>query len=254
MRKIVVTAAVGLALFAGAQHARAQFGPIDDLKVAKPEDKQDVESKSAPEGATVLFDGKSLDDHWEKKDGGAKPEWEIKEGGAAQVKGGDIVTKEKFNEPILLHVEFRTPYQPNDQGQGRGNSGVYMQGRYEIQVLDSYGKPIEQYEMGDCGSIYGVAKPKVNATKPPTVWQSYDIEFHPPKFDGEKLVEPARMTVHQNGVLIHENQKLVDAKGPVFNTTAGMGGDPKTPGPILLQDHGNPVQYRNIWVKKLDQK
>lgn len=226
--------------------ASAQYGPIDDLKIARPEDKQDVKPTPAPEGATVLFDGKNLKEMWAKKDGGGEPEWELVEGGAMQVKGGDIVTKQTFDGPIHLHVEFRTPYQPGDAGQGRGNSGVYLQGRYEVQVLDSYGKPIEQYEMGDCGCIYGVAKATENACKPPTVWQSYDIEFTPPKFEGDKKVAAGRMTVLQNGRKIHDNVEIT-----VDNTTSGMGGDPKTPGPVMLQDHGNPVQYRNVWVKKL---
>jgi hypothetical protein len=243
MLRFAVLFAVSVAMLPAV--ASAQYGPIDDLKIAKPEDKQDVQPTPAPEGATVLFDGKNLKEMWAKKDGG-EPEWELKDGGAMQVKGGDIVTKEKFKEPIHLHVEFRTPYQPGDAGQGRGNSGVYLQGRYEVQVLDSYGKPIEQYEMGDCGSIYGVAKATENACKAPTVWQSFDIEFTPPKFDGDKKVAPGRMTIHQNGRKIHDDVEI-----SVDNTTSGMGGDPKTPGPIMLQDHGNPVQYRNIWVKKL---
>jgi hypothetical protein len=157
-----------------------------------------------------------------------------------QVQGGDIVTKEKFGESFKLHVEFRVPYMPKATGQGRGNSGVYLQGRYEIQVLDSYGLDSKD---NDCGGIYGVAKPLVNACKAPTVWQSYDIEFHSPKFADGKKTEPARVTVLHNGIKIHDDVKITKD-----NTTAGLGGDPSTPGPILLQDHGNPVQYRNIWL------
>jgi hypothetical protein len=223
--------------------ARAQYGSIADVKVAKPEDKQDVPATPPPAGAIVLFDGKSFEQF--EKQGGGKPEWELKEGGAAQVKGGSLVTKMKFNEPIRLHVEFRTPYLPDQSGQGRGNSGVYLQGRYEVQVLDSYGIPHEKYQMNDCGSIYGVAIAKHNACKAPTVWQAYDIDFTPPKFDGDKKVAAGRITVVQNGVKIHDDQEIT-----VDNTTSGMGGDPKTPGPIMFQDHGNPVQYRNIWVMK----
>ena len=231
------------------QTARAQFEGTGDLHIIRPEDKQDAKSTPAPQGATVLFDGtpQSLKQNWQKQDGGGEPAWEVKDG-AALVTGGSIVTKEKFNEPILLHVEFRTPYQPDKTGQLRGNSGVYLQGRYEVQVLDSYGVSKDKYAMQDCGSIYGVAVAKQNACKAPTVWQSYEIEFHPPRFDAAgKKTAPARMTVTHNGVKIHDNQEI-----NVDNTTSGMGGDPKTPGPVMLQDHGDPVQYRNVWVKKLD--
>ena len=228
--------------------ALAQYGDISDLKVARAEDKQDVKPTPAPPGAQVLFDGtpETLRQNWQKQDGGGEPAWEVKDG-AAQVKGGSIVTKEKYNEPILLHVEFRTPYEPKKQGQLRGNSGVYLQGRYEVQVLDSYGIPMEKFAMQDCGSIYSVAVAKQNACKAPTVWQSFDIEFHPPTFDAAgKKTAPARMTVTHNGVKIHDDQEI-----KVDNTTSGMGGDPKTPGPVMLQDHGDPVQYRNVWVKTL---
>lgn len=218
--------------------AFAQYGDISDLKILKPEDKQDVKSTPAPSGAVVLFDGKTIDG-WTKRDG--KPAaWKLVDGRAMEVKGGDIITKDKFNGTFKLHVEFRVPYMPKASGQGRGNSGVYLQGRYEVQVLDSYGLKSKD---NDCGGIYGVATPLVNACKAPTIWQSYDIDFTSPKFENGKKVEPGRITVFHNGIKIHDNVKIT-----VDNTTAGLGGDPSTPGPIMLQDHGNPVQYRNIWV------
>ena len=229
--------------------ARAQFELASDAKIARPQDKQDVESKRAPAGAKVLFDGSadSLKANWEKQDGGGEPTWEVKPGGVMQIKGGSIVTKEKFNEPILVHVEFRTPYEPHQIGELRGNSGVYLQGRYEVQILDSYGVPDDKLRLADCGSIYDVATPKHNVSKAPTVWQSFDIEFHPPRFDASgKKTAPARMTVFQNGEKVHDNQEI-----KLDNTTAGMGGDPKTPGPIMLQDHGDVLQFRNVWVKPM---
>lgn len=220
----------------------AQYGDISDLKLLKPEDKEDVKSTPAPAGAIVLFDGKSLE-NWVKKDGKTPARWKLVEGGAMQVQGGDIITKQKFDGRFKLHVEFRVPYEPKQTGQGRGNSGVYVQGRYEVQVLDSYGLKSGK---NDCGAIYEVAAPLVNVCKAPTVWQSYDIEFHSPVFHDGKKVEPARMTVYHNGVKIHDDVKI-----PVNVTRAGMATDPATPGPILLQDHGNPVQYRNIWLLPL---
>jgi hypothetical protein len=216
------------------------YGDISDLKLNKPEDKEDVKGAPPPKDAVVLFDGKGVD-NWTKPDGKAA-EWELKPGGAMQVKGGNIITKDKFDGSFTLHVEFRVPYLPDKKGQERGNSGVYVQGRYEVQVLDSYG--LESKD-NDCGAIYEVAAPKVNACKAPTVWQSYDIEFTSPKCQDGKKVENSRMTVYHNGVKIHDNVEV--AKD---NTRAGLGGDVCTPGPIMLQDHGAPVQFRNIWLVK----
>ncbi len=219
------------------------YGSIDDLKLLKSEDKVDMPTVPPPTGAIILFDGKSLDG-WTKKDG--KPaEWKLVVGGAMEVNHtGDIMTGQEFAGHFKLHVEFRVPYMPKAKGQARGNSGVYLQGRYEVQVLDSYGLDSKH---DDCAAIYEVAKPLVNACKAPTVWQTYDIEFHGPVFKDGQKAEPVRITVYHNGVKVHDNV-AVDKD----NTRAGRGGDPAQAGPILLQDHGNPVQYRNIWLIKLD--
>jgi hypothetical protein len=223
---------------------------ISDLTVAKPADKEDAKGTPPPKGAIVLFDGKSLDS-WTKINGKDAAEWKLVEGGAAQVNGtGNIITKEKFDGSFKLHLEFRVPYMPTAKGQGRGNSGVYVQGRYEVQVLDSYGLDSKD---DDCGGIYKISKPLVNACKAPTVWQSYDIEFTSPKCENGKITEPARMTVYHNGVKIQDNVRIArkskdGQEEPVTNTTAGLGGDPCKPGPIMLQDHGNPVQFRNVWL------
>jgi Domain of Unknown Function (DUF1080) len=213
------------------------------LPVAKPADREDVKPVPPPSGAVVLFDGKSLEG-WTAKDGKEKPAWKIVEGGVLEAGGGDILSKRPLAGDLKLHVEFRVPYMPKEKGQARGNSGVYVQGRYEVQVLDSYG--IEKPGQGDCGAIYGVEPPLVNAAKAPTVWQSYDIEFHSPRFESGKKAEPARMTVYWNGVRVHDRTAI-----KTDNTTAGLGGDPAKPGPLMLQDHGAPVQYRNIWLVAL---
>jgi hypothetical protein len=228
------------ALALAAAPALAQYGDIGDLELRKPEDKQDVQSTPPPKGAIVLFDGKNLD-QWVSRNDPKKPApWKLVEGAAVQAGGGDIMTKQTFDGTFKLHVEFRVPYMPKATGQGRGNSGVYLQGRYEVQVLDSYGLDSKD---NDCGAIYTIAKPLVNACKAPTVWQSYDIDFHAPKFADGKKTEPGRISVVHNGIKIQDDTKLTKD-----NTTAGLGGDPAAPGPILLQDHGNPVQYRNIWL------
>ena len=234
---------------ANAAFAQDPYGSIADLKLAKAADGKDTPSTPAPSGAIVLFDGKSLD-AFTHRDGKSPAGWTLlSDLGAMQVKGNDIITKQKFAGKFKLHVEFRVPYMPKAAGQGRGNSGVYLQGRYEVQILDSYGLKSKN---NDCGGIYTVAAPLVNACKAPTVWQSYDIDFQSPKGTDGKVTEPGVVTVHHNGTLIHDKVRLVTKKGdkdvPVTNTTAGLGGDPTGPGPILLQNHGNPVQYRNVWL------
>ena len=189
----------------------------DKFKAAKPEDLKDAEGTKPPKDAIVLFDGKDFS-KWVKRDGKEEVKWTLKDGIMEGVKGhGDIITKDKYDGKFALHVEFRVPYEPGGAGQGRGNSGVYVQGRYEVQILDSYGLTSGK---NDCGAIYGIAAPKVNACKAPTVWQTYDIEFTSPKVENGKKTEPARMTVSHNGIKIHDNVEITSD-----NTTSGLGGD-----------------------------
>jgi hypothetical protein len=157
---------------------------------------------------------------------------------------GDHLSKIEFGDQ-QLHVEFMTPDMPREVGQGKGNSGVYVQSRYEVQVLDSFGL---ESGMGDCAAIYGVAVPTRNACRPAERWQSYDIRFRAPRFDEAGVkVEDARMSVWHNGVRVHDD---VVVPGP---TAASAFGDEQPRGPLMLQDHGNPVRYRNIWVLPLDE-
>jgi len=196
-----------------------------------------------PKKAIVLFDGSDLD-QWQNAKGGGPANWILLDNGAMEVnvKKGSIVTKKKFND-FKLHLEFRTPFKPKARGQSRGNSGVYMQERYEVQVLDSYGLEGKDNE---CGGIYKVAEPLVNMCAPPLQWQTYDVLFHAPRFDKDgKKIKDAVLMVKQNGVVIHDNLEI---PGP----TGGAGGkNENQPDGILLQDHNNPVQYRNIWILPL---
>jgi hypothetical protein len=198
-----------------------------------------------PAGAIVLFDGTSLN-AWERRDVKQRTtpvNWKLIDG-AMEVTpgGGDIISKQKFTD-FQLHIEFRSPFMPEARGQARGNSGVYLQGRYEVQVLDSYGLTGEDNE---CGGIYKVSKPHVNMCAPPGQWQTYDVTFHAPRFNSEgKKVKDAIVTVIHNGVVIHEDLVVPEPTG------SALEGDVQLPGGLLLQDHGNLVQFRNIWLVEL---
>jgi len=226
------------------EYLRQNSGFITQWQVAGP-------YREAGKGPEALFDiafapekGSATDVNWKWINANVPPDgrvrWPIIDG-AMEVKAGagNIVTKDKFKD-FTLHVEFRTPFMPEARGQGRGNSGVYLQGRYEIQVLDSYG--LEGAD-NECGGIYQVGAPMVNMCLPPMQWQTYDITFRAPRFgaSGSKT-EDAVVTVVHNGVTIHDRRKL---PGP---TGGAIDANESEPGGIYLQDHGNPVQFRNIWL------
>jgi hypothetical protein len=199
----------------------------------------------APSDALVLFDGKDLS-QWAHKDGTAA-KWKVENGYFEVVpKTGYIYTREAFGD-CQLHAEFAEPAPPKGEDQDRGNSGVFLQGLYETQVLDSYQS--KTYADGQAAAIYGQYPPLVNASRPPGQWQIYDIIFHGPRFDKDgKLLRPARETVFHNGVLVQDN---VELSGP----TAHGERPPYKPQPeklpLALQDHNHAVRYRNIWIREL---
>jgi len=195
-----------------------------------------------PSDAIVLFDGKDLT-KWRSVDREGPAKWEVKDG-YVQVNGtGSVRTKDEFAD-VQLHVEWATPSEVKGHSQERGNSGVYLQGRYEIQVLDSYEN--KTYFNGQAGSFYGNFAPLANASRKPGEWQTYDIIFHPPKKADGGQVTPGSFTVIHNGVLVQDH---VPVKGGA--TTAAAYKDVAEKGPLVLQDHGNPVRFRNIWIRPL---
>lgn len=198
-----------------------------------------------PSDAVILFDGSTLD-HWKTRDD--KPaKWKIVDGAMESVPGSGFVTTKKEFSDCQLHVEFASPAKVKGNGQGRGNSGVFLMGDIEVQVLDSYQN--DTYPDGSAGSIYGQYPPLVNASRKPGEWQSFDIIFRAPRFDKQgALTSPARITVFHNGVVI---QDASEAYGPTSWIQHRKYAKGKTKGPISLQDHGNPVRYRNIWVRPL---
>jgi hypothetical protein len=194
----------------------------------------------APSDAIVLFDGKDLS-KWTNQNWLVNP----KEG-YMEVRRGENRTKDTFGD-MHLHIEFRTPDKVVGNSQGRGNSGVFLMGIYEIQVLDSWENPT--YPDGQCGAIYGQRPPMVNASRKPGEWQSYDIFFRAPQFKDGKVEKPAFVTVIHNGILIHNNVEIL---GTTFHQQAPRYVPHASKGPIALQDHGNPMRFRNIWVRPLN--
>lgn len=216
----------------------AANAPVSAQDSPKPNDK--TMGLKPPDGAVVLFDGKSLAG-WTKADGKSPAAWTVEDGVLSVAPGkGNIKTEKTFGD-FQMHIEFNCPYMPKAKGQARGNSGIYLGGIYELQVLDSYGLKLGN---DDCGSIYKQIIPSVNAAKPPLQWQTYDIVFHKAKVENGKIVKKARVTVVWNGIKTIDDQEIVKTPG-------GVELEEGSDGPILLQDHGNLVEYRNIWIAPL---
>lgn len=215
-----------------------------EVKIIQP----GAKDSDPPSDAIILFNGTDVNAEWVDSRGNPT-KWVINDGALVCVKGSGVIkTKRKFSN-FQLHIEWRTPAEVSGESQGRGNSGVFLQELYEIQVLDSYNN--RTYREGQAGSLYKQRAPLVNVCRKPGEWQSYDVIYTAPTFNNDSTYynTPPRVTIFQNGVLIQNNYSL---RGPTeyigipeyFIKKHG-------PGSLVLQDHGNPVAFRNIWVREL---
>ncbi len=248
--------ATGLAAGLAAEQLHPGVSPArwrqHDVRRPKPPVVEPAESAVAarpPKDAILLFSGANLDE-WKSSHGGPAG-WKVAGGILETVPGtGQIETKRAFGD-IQLHIEWAAPNPPHGSGQSRGNSGIFLMGQFEIQVLDSY--KADTYSDGQAGAIYGQFPPLFNASRPPGEWQSYDIAFRRPRFDASgKLLEPARVTLFHNGILVQNNEEPI---GPTSWLKAfPYSSEQGERGPIALQDHDHPVHFRNIWVRELPER
>jgi hypothetical protein len=239
-----------LLMFAGTcliNFAMAQEMKPEETEIWEPEPKiiTPGENHSAPSDAIILFDGTHFS-NWESARGG-DVKWKLEDGAMTIQKGaGDIQTKQSFGD-CQLHIEWRTPSEVVGNSQGRGNSGIFLQSTYELQVLDSYNN--RTYSNGQAASIYKQYMPQVNVCRPPGEWQTYDIIYEAPIFQEDgSLARPAYMTVMQNGVLV-QNHVMLRGNTPYIGLPKYVKHGKL---PLKLQDHGNPISYRNIWIRELN--
>lgn len=250
---LMIAAIAAPVLTATAQDSRNPADwKIHDLERPKPEvivpaspSTQDNVGR-APSDAVVLFDGTSLD-AWQTSKG-EPAAWKVENGYFEVVPGeGGIETRQGFGD-VQLHVEWAAPDPPVGEGQDRGNSGVFLMGQYEVQVLNSYEN--ETYADGQAAAVYGQYPPLVNAMSPPGQWNTYDIVFKRPRFDETgALTQPATVTVFHNGVLVQDHEELTGPSGHYSRPAYTAHADAL---PISLQDHDHPVRFRNIWVRELE--
>ncbi len=246
LSEIVTTMVVGGVMWGGSVLLAQPQWKIHDLSRPKPPVVRPGVGTAAPSDARVLFDGTDLS-AWQHP-GGEPAKWKV-ENGAVEVAGGsgNIRTRQGFGD-CQLHIEWQAPVMKDRRGQGYGNSGVFFMGRYEVQVLNSYQN--ETYADGQAAAVYGQHPPLANASRPPGQWQTYDILFRRPRFgENGEVLQPARVTVLHNGVLVQDHTALT---GP----TDWQAQPPYQPHPdrlpLMLQDHGDPVRFRNIWIRDLE--
>lgn len=216
----------------------------DPARPHPPEVRPAAQAGDAPSDAIVLFNGRDLSSWQPVRPPGRM--WKVESGYFEVVPGaGDLATKQSFGD-VQLHIEWAAPAQIQGTGQNRGNSGVFLQGRYEVQVLDSFDNPT--YADGQAGALYGQWPPLVNPARKPSEWQSYDIVFEAPRMQGDRVIRPAFITVFLNGVLLHHHRELM---GPTVHRALAQYKAQPAEAPLVLQDHAAPVRYRNIWIRPI---
>ncbi|HOK95627.1 MAG TPA: DUF1080 domain-containing protein [Anaerohalosphaeraceae bacterium] len=237
----------GILMFALAAYAAqqaTQWEVHDRRRPNPPVIAPGAENHLPPSDAVVLFDGKDLS-AWKSAKDGSPAKWKVENGYMEVTKTGDIQTQEAFGS-CQLHIEWACPEVVSGSDQGRGNSGIFLMDKYEVQVLDCFDNVT--YADGQTAAIYGQKPPLVNACRKPGQWQTYDIIFHAPKFDGQAVVRPATITVLHNGVLVQDHWEI---KGSTFHKMPAAYEPHPDKMPLRLQDHGNPVRFRNIWIRPL---
>ena len=247
--KILLSLAAAVAWLGCTAAVKHQWKVNDVTRPHPPVVTPGATDNAPPSDAVVLFDGTDLS-HW-KTDNGSPAGWKVENGYMEVVpKSGTIHTDQAFGS-CQLHVEWAEPEVVKGNGQERGNSGIFLMGHYEVQVLDCYDNPT--YADGQTGAIYGQKPPLVNACRKPGQWQTYDIIFHAPVFEGDKVKKPATVTVIQNGVLVQDHWVI---EGSTFHKKRAVYEPHPAKLPLQLQDHGNPVRFRNIWIRNIpdDQK
>ncbi|MCI0499920.1 MAG: DUF1080 domain-containing protein [Planctomycetales bacterium] len=234
-----------ITLAACAAQEAASWAVHDRNRPAPPVVTPGAESRLPPSDAVVLFDGTGLA-AWQSAKDGSDARWKVENGYMeATSKAGDIQTRQAFGS-CQLHIEWASPEVVAGSDQGRGNSGVFLMDKYEVQVLDCYENVT--YADGQTAAIYGQKPPLVNVCRKPGQWQTYDIIFHAPKFDGQTVVRPATITVLHNGVLVQDHWEI---QGTTLHKTPARYEPHAGTLPLRLQDHGNPVRFRNIWIRPL---
>lgn len=251
MKRVLLSVAGVLAITAVFAQGRTDFPMKPEMtEIWEPEVRVVAPGETvadAPADAIVLFNGNNLAEEW-VNEAGTEPKWTVADGAVTVTRGtGTIKTKRTFND-FQLHIEWRSPAQVVGESQGRGNSGIFLQGLYELQVLDNYNN--RTYRNGQAGSLYKQHAPLVNVTKGPGVWQVYDVIYTAPRFNADgTYFTPPTVTVLHNGVLV---QNHVALRGPTeYIGIPEYFVKPHGAGPIILQDHGNPVSFRNIWIREL---